>query len=149
MRVSTSNTTTAQNDTSLENVSRQMTDCATTLYNDLKAVLQNFGAYTTNLFNLLGLLELDAKSQERIDLLLTRHRVLEGFLGQLLGEIWKFQKTVRQNQRKNDYGLLLLHESRLNGFYQDTSMLESAMLRFELDYTTFIAEMETLMQEQN
>ena len=149
MRVSISNTTTASNDTSLENVSRQMSDCAVTLYNDLKEVLTNFGAYTTNLYNLLGLLRFDAATREKVDLLLTRHRVLESFLGQLLGEIWKFQKTISKNQRRADYGLLLLHESRLNGFYQDTSMIESAMLRFELDYTTFIAEMESMLREKN
>lgn len=148
MRLST-NHTTVQNDASLEHASRQMSDCAVTLYNDLKEVLQNFGAYTTNLYNLMGLLELEQKAQEKIDVLLTRHRVLENFLSQLLGEIWKLQQTIQQNKRKNDFGLLLMYESRLNGFYNDTSMLEGALLRFELDYTTFIAEMESLLLEKN
>jgi hypothetical protein len=148
MRLSTANTP-AQNDASLENASRQMSDCAVTLYNDLKEVLQNFGAYTTNLYNLMGLLQLDGKAHEKIAVLMTRHRVLENFQQQLLGEIWKFQKTLRQNKRKNDYGLLLLYESRLNRFYQDTQMLETALLRFELDYTTFITEMESLLLEKN
>ena len=148
MRLSTAHKT-ALNDASLEHVSRHMSDCASTLYNDLKEVLQNFGAYTTNMYNLMGLLDLEVKAQEKIDVLLTRHRVLENFLAQLLGEIWKFQQTLGQNQRKNDYGLLLLHESRLNGFYQDTSMLENALLRFELDYTTFFTEIDSLLQEKN
>jgi hypothetical protein len=126
----------------LDSVSLQMSDCAGTLYNDLKEVLHHLGGYTTNICNLLGLVELNQSTRVKLEKFLTRHRVLENFLHQLLQEVWKFSSTLKQTARKNDLGTLLLYESRLNGFYQDTGILESGLARFEFDYNLFMEELQ-------